>query len=434
MANQQMKLGRNEKCYCGSGLKYKKCCKAKSSQTEKPIKITFSNLVDAIKFGLQNLDKLNGSKQNIRVRDIKLINEDSLVCEFYPHKENSTDIKIEISTIMGFFNGFFRDDPYDGIRFRYYAARAYNKEDIELLYALSSKVSAEQIGTGNSIDWMKSTIFQENTNDYRLGVAKKIISEIEITFREVIKDILSKKYGTDWWNLTLNNKLGKSIKDTYYYQFGFEITNGNVLIEYTYILQLKKIITTYWSDFKVLFDKTNDFENLIDNLNLIRREEGHNRLITQSHLEELNEIYIKLLSKISEKYPDILPTHLIDSWKSKIKLILGNGYKPLYTPSELIDEPDLKIKLLKSINSTKHLIEYIEEILIRLESLVVPIQKNAIHNELVQHFFHYKNLSEKKLKNIANGELKVLLKTLKEIENYEITMNNFSEKFLLSEA
>ena len=429
-----MKLGRNEKCHCGSGLKYKKCCQTKSSETKKPIEITLSNLINTIKLGLENLDKINGSKQKIRVKDIKLMNEDSLVCEFYPYKENSIDIKIEIATIMGFFNGFFRDDPYEGIRFRYYAARAYNNEDVELLYALSSKTSAEQIGTGNSIDWMKSTIFQENTNDYRLGIAKKIISEIEITFREVIKDILSKKYGTDWWNLTLNNKLGKSIKDTYNNQFGFETNDGNVLIEYTYILQLKKIITTYWPNFKMLFNKKTDFENLIDNLNLIRREEAHNRIITQSHLDELNEIYIKLLSKISEKYPEILPTHLIDSWKSKIKLIMSNGYKPLYDNSELIDEPDSKIKLIKSINSTKHLIEYIKETIIRLQSLVVPVQKNAIHNELVQHFDNYKNLSEKKLKNIADGELQVLLETLKEIENYEITMNEFTGNFLLSEA
>jgi hypothetical protein len=429
-----MKLGRNEKCHCGSGLKYKKCCKTKPSEKEKPIDIPLSSLINAIKLGLENLDKLNGSKQKIKVKDIKLMNEDSLVCEFYPHKENSTDIKIEIATIMGFFNGFFRDDPYDGIRFRYYAARAYNKEGIELLYALSSKESAEQIGTGNSIDWMKSTIFQENTNDYRLGIAKKIISEIEITFREIIKDILSKKYGSEWWDLTLNNKLGKIIKDTYKNQFGFEITDGNVLIEYTYILQLKKIITTYWPDFKGLFNKKPDFENLIDNLNLIRREEAHNRIITESHLDELNDIYIKLLSKISEKYPEILPTHLIDGWKSKIKVIMANGYKPLYNSSELIDEPDSKIKLLKSTNSTKHLIEYIKETISRLQSLVVPIQKNAIHNELVQHFVNYNDLSEKKLKNIADGELQILLETLKEIENHEIIMNEFSGKFLLSEA
>lgn len=155
--------------------------------------INLSSIINTIKLGLENLDKLNGSKQKIRVKDINLMNEDSLVCEFYPYKENSTDNKIEISTIMGFFNGFFRDDPYDGIRFKYYTARAYDKDDVELLYALSSKESAEQIGKGNSIDWMKSTIFQENTNDYQLAIAKKIISKIEITFRKVIKDVLSKK-------------------------------------------------------------------------------------------------------------------------------------------------------------------------------------------------------------------------------------------------
>jgi len=429
-----MKLGRNEKCYCGSGLKYKKCCKNKSSKTENTNKTTLSTLLETIKIGLENLDIFGGSKQNIQVKDIKLINDDTLACEFYPHKENSTDIKLEIASIVGFFNGFFRDDPYDDIKFKSYAVRAYNKEDIELLYALSSKASAEQIGAGNSIEWMKSTIFQENTDDYRMAMAKKIISEIEITFRKIIKDILSKKHGEDWWNLTLNNKLGKSIKDTYNNQFGFEINDGSVLIEYTYILQLKKIITTYWPDFKTLFNRKTDFEHLIDNLNLIRREEAHNRIITDSHLDELNDIYNKLLSKVAEKYPDILPTHLIDSWKSKIRLIMANGYKPLYNSSELIDEPDSKIKLLKTINSTKHLIEYFEEIITRLQSLVVPVQKNIIHNELVQNFIQHKALSEKKLKNIADGELQTLLETLKEIENHESKMNEFTNKFILSES
>tara|TARA_B110000093_G_C12588097_1_gene252838 strand:- start:100 stop:441 length:342 start_codon:yes stop_codon:yes gene_type:complete len=113
---------------------------------------------------------------------------------------------------------------------------------------------------------------------------------------------------------------------------------------------------------------------------------------------------------------------------------MSNGYSPLYDSSELIGEPDLKIKLLKSINCTKHLIEYINETIIRLKSLVVPIQKNTIHNELVCHFVNYKNLSEKKLKNIADGESQILLETLKEIENYEITMKEFSGNFLLSET
>ena len=64
-----MKLGRSEKCHYGSGLKYKKCCKTKSAKTEKPFEITLSTLINAIKSGLENLDKLKGSKQKIRVKN-----------------------------------------------------------------------------------------------------------------------------------------------------------------------------------------------------------------------------------------------------------------------------------------------------------------------------------------------------------------------------
>ena len=76
----------------------------------------------------------------------------------------------------------------------------------------------------------------------------------------------------------------------------------------------------------------------------------------------------------------------------------------------------------------------IYETIIKIESLAVPPQKSIIHNELLEHFRTYKKLSEKKLQNIAEGEIDVLLETLKEIENYENIMNRFTEKFLLSEA
>jgi len=128
---------------------------------------------------------------------------------------------------------------------------------------------------GNSLDWMKSSIFQENTEDYRLSVAKKQISEIENALREIIVDRLSKKHGKNWFILSVGKKLRESVIGTYTNQFGFEIEDGDVLIKYTFVLQLKKIICTNWKDFSDLFSNKIRFEEVITELNLIRREEAH---------------------------------------------------------------------------------------------------------------------------------------------------------------
>ncbi len=430
-----MRLKRNQICDCGSGLKYKKCCMNKDSQSSKEeANIPLDSIISFIRFGLENLDALEGSDKKVRVKEISIINIDTLQCQFYSYSENSIDIKVEIVTIMGFFNGFFKDDSFANVDFKHYAVRAYDQTDKELLYALSSKKTAQLLGEGNSIEWLKSTLFQENTNDYRLGIAKRIISEVENTIRHVVKDILSRQFDCDWWNQALNNKLGQSIKYTYSNQFGEETSNGDILINYTYLLDLKKIISTHWPYFKHLFDNKTDFENSIIQLNKIRREEAHNRNISEIHLVELNKLHISILSKIAELYPKVISTYLIGNWRLKIKTIMNDSYKPLYKDNEIVNEPNPILKLNKSINSTNHIIEYLDNTLCKLKSVVVPIQKRLLHDELIEIFETYKDLQEKKLENVTSGEFEDLLNTIKLIEQKETQMNNFANKFLLSEA
>ena len=408
--------------------------KNSQSLNEEKSNVSIESILSVLKLGLENLDALQGADKKVKVKELSIMNLDTLSCQFYSYSDNSTDIKVEIATIMGFFNGFFKDDSFENVDFKNYAARAFDENDKELLYAISSKQAAQLIGDGNSIDWLKSTLFQENTSDYRLGIAKRIISEIENSLRTAVKDILRKQFGDDWWNQSLNNKLGNSIKKTYNDQFGEEISDGDLLIDYTYLLQLKKIISTHWIYFRHLFDTKIDFENGIDELNKIRREEAHNREITAEHLKDLDKLHNSILSKISEEYPEMLSTYLVDNWKARIKSIMQQSYKPLYPGTELVDEPNSHLKLLKSIESTKHLIEYIENTIEKLESVVTPTQKKKLHNEILEIFETYKTLQEKKLKNVNEGEFDELLKTIKEIELYELKMNRFSEKFLLSES
>ncbi|MEX2410544.1 MAG: Swt1 family HEPN domain-containing protein, partial [Candidatus Paceibacterota bacterium] len=350
-----------------------------------------------------------------------------------PLLDMSIDIKGDMASLMVFLSGFLKGDFFKNAQFNYFAVAAFNRQDELLLHAISSRETADLIGKGDSINWLKSTLFQENTDDYRLGVGKRYIFEIENSLRYIVKNVLSRKFGNKWWDECVPKKISESAKEVYLNKFGEKISIGNILIDYTYLLQLKKVIIHNWKNFEHFFDSKQKFEDTIIKLNVIRREEAHNRLITKEHLNKLKNIYDRLLSKIAPIYPDLYPAILVDNWLLKIKEIMLKSYHPIYKDSDFIDETDLTVKLVKSIVSTSHLITYLENTIEKLNSIVIPIQKRIVHEELVDTFKNYKLLQERKLELINNGETYKIEMILIEISDYETKMSDFAKRFLLSE-
>lgn len=436
MNSKMNKIGRNDICPCGSGLKYKKCCMNKKENSKiDDKKFSIPEILSLLKTTLQNLNIVNKEVSSIAVKKVDLLNNKTLECQFYSNSNNSIDVKIEAGAVMAALHGFFKDDTFKNMLLDYYAVHAFNKEDSELMYVISSKEVAALIGQGNSVDWMKSSIFQENTKDYRLSVAKKQISEIENALREVIVDRLSKKHGKTWFFNSVGKKLRESVIRTYYEQFGVEIEEGDVLIKYTLVLQLKKIICTNWKDFSDLFSNKIRFENVITELNLIRREEAHNRNITTEDLEKLKVIYEFILIGITEKYPDILPHFLIDNWKIQIKeIMLSNKLEMIYSDDEIQSETNNGLKLVKTVLNLQKLIKHINDKEIKLKSIVVPVQKLNIHNELISVLGKYRILHEELVECGKTGVLEVVQNKQKEIDACKETMDEFVEKFLLHES
>jgi len=435
------RIGRNDICYCGSGKKYKKCCLLKDMDSKPKIEesknsnVTLSSIFEVLEFGLSKLDILSQDSRKVKVKKIDTLDRNTIQCQFYSYYSDSNDIKLEIATIMGFLHGFFKDDYFlEVFEPKFFAARAYSGNDKEILYAISSVSAAAQIGEGKSIEWLKATLFQENTNDYRLGIAKKQISEIENALRTVITDILTKRHGTDWWDKSVGDKLSNSVKTEYERQFGELINDGEILIKYSYLIQLKKIICTNWKDFKHLFESKIEFENSLDTLNLIRREEAHNREITEEHIDKLKSIYNFIFPVISNDYPQIIPELLVENWRSKVKEIVSVKYKPLFEGDDLVNEPDQQIKLTKSTSSVYHLIKYITRIEEQLNSLIVPVQKRKIHNELLAIYSNNRLLQENLIEFASKGMINELEETALEIDNYKFKMDSFIEKFLLEEG
>ncbi len=436
MSSTKNKIGRNDICPCGSGLKYKRCCMNNRVDSQEVTKeFSISEILSLLQTALQNLNIVNKEVSNIAVKKVDLLNNKTLECQFYAKSNNSIDVKIEIGAVMGALHGFFKDDSFKNMQLDYYAVRAFDNEDSELMYVISSKDVAALIGQGNSVDWMKSSIFQENTKDYRLSVAKKQISEIENALREIIVDRLSKKYGKDWFIHSVGKKLRESVIGTYNNQFGIEIKDGEVLIKYTFVLQLKKIICSNWKDFSDLFSNKIRFEEVILELNSIRREEAHNRDISNENLEKLKEIYEFILIGITSKYPNILPHFLIDNWKIQIKeIMLSNKLEMVYSDDEIQSETNNGLKLVKTVLNLQKLIKHINDKELKLKSVVVPVQKLNIHNELIAVLEKYRILHEELVECGKTGVLKVVQDKQREIELYKKTMDAFVEKFLLHES
>jgi len=391
------------------------------------------DIINILKFGLENRDKFGDSEKKIQLKDLKVLNENTLCCLFYPYSTNSIDVKVEIGAIMGFFSGFFKGDEFDGVSFAYYAVRAFDKSDKEILYAISSKDTAELIGKGNSIDWLKSTIFQENTDDYRLSQAKRIISEIENSLREIVKKVLNSNFGHDWWNKALDNKLGDAVKKTYLEQFGVEDADGDILINYTYTLQLKKIISTHWKLFKKYFDTPTTFEKQMDELNIIRREEAHNRFISDDYLEKLKLLHEKLLSKACTDIDSLESVYLVENWKMKIKKIMSEKYEPIYGENEVVDETNMIVKLIKSKNTIKNTIEYLDDKITKLESVTTPVQKINTHKQLITIFSTFRALQSELLENSEELDENKINSTIARIAEHKKVMDGFLNNFLLTE-
>ena len=105
------KIGRNELCPCGSGKKYKNCCLLNTPTNSSRASTSIEKILEFVKLCLSK-ESADGYAPNnkINIRNILLINSDTLVCEFFPYSQDSIGIKTEIGFIISFLEAFFRDN------------------------------------------------------------------------------------------------------------------------------------------------------------------------------------------------------------------------------------------------------------------------------------------------------------------------------------
>jgi hypothetical protein len=429
-----MKIERNAPCPCGSGLKYKKCCAGKESITDTTINMSNDSLLSIIKFGLENGNVFADGAKKVNVKAVSTINGgDTILVEFYAQHSKALDIKWEMAYIMSFLSSFLKDELYNDTHIKMFGVKAYNQNDVEIMYAINTKAGAAAIANGNSIEWFKTTLFQENTADYRLARAKTMISDIENALRKVIKDLYESKLGAGWWDAVIESKVSSVIKGIYKNQFGSEISDGSILINYTFTLDLKKIVSADWGTFRHLFDKKIAFEQAMVDLNVIRREEAHNRDITEAHLADLERIYYTLLGEIASLYPDVTVNYMVENWRSKIKSAMSTPIGCIYTMDEF-NEKDLEGRRQLIITDCNAQIVYLGNIVRKLNSLSPPVSKRKKHEEMISLLNGMLSLQEQKLQRTQDLQFDDVQEIINAIQQQKMKMDIFSYEFVLQES
>jgi len=406
----------------------------KKQRGDSVINITLEGFLSLVKSGLENVDLFAEGAEKVNVKRVSMANGgDTILVEFYARHAKTFDVKAEIGFIMSFLSGLLKDDLYKNNAIKMFAVKAFNLDDVELLYAVNTKAGAAAFANGNSIEWLKTTLFQENTADYRLARAKTMISEMENGLRLMIADTYEKRFGSGWWDLAIEKKVNNSVKNIYSNQFGAAISDGKILINYTFTLDLKKIISADWGAFRQLFKGKSDFENVMVELNEIRREEAHNRDITETHLTNLERIYNFLLGEIAQLFPDVTVNYLVENWRSKIKEAVINYDGCAYTMEEFIQR-DLSGRRQLLILDGEKQIDYLGRVLTKLNALTPPPAKEKKHEELVSLLTGLLGLQQKKLRKVIDLDLVDIQDLISAIRQQEQKMAAFSREFILEES
>lgn len=398
-----------------------------------PLSFSIDTLLSLIKNGIEKMDLFAPGANASKVKNVLLANGgDTVVVGFYAKHRRSLDIKTEIANITGFLSATLKGDLYKSINIKYLGVRAYDEDDLELMYAVCSRNTAE-ITKGNLLEWIRLAWFQENTPDYRQARAKTIISDIENALRKAISKGYQNRYGATWWDAAIDPKIGKSIKNTYNNQFGSVISDGEILIDYAYTLDLKKIVSADWGTFRRLFSRKATFEDLMVKLNEIRREEAHNREISELHLTDLEYIHDELLVKIAELYPEVTVNYMVENWRLKIKEALIMPPTCIYTMEEF-NKQDLFEKLRLISEDTQVQITYWTNVISKFKSLKPPPAKRIKHQTLTTLLDELLVINKLKLKRIQDLELDDVHEISSRLHQQLKKMDDFSKEFLLSES
>lgn len=101
---------------------------------------------------------------------------------------------------------------------------------------------------------------------------------LENSIRDLITDVLSEKYGVDWWTVTgvVPEVVSKSADSNQKKESGTGVTvRSDRMIDYTNFGELGEIIKANWDDFASILRDRRAVERILANLNTLRASIAH---------------------------------------------------------------------------------------------------------------------------------------------------------------
>ncbi|MCV6638332.1 Swt1 family HEPN domain-containing protein [Candidatus Albibeggiatoa sp. nov. NOAA] len=394
------------------------------------MELSIQYLCDAAAHALSQQSAYEDNKKKLNIKKIGLMNNTTISCEFYPHATESMDVKNEIAFIMGFLASFFKEE----FRFDYiknFAVKAFalreDERDIELMYVMSAPNVADFIAEGKAIQWITNSIFQENTPDFRMVMAKRQISRLENALRDVIDKVFLEVEGEFWWDKFISEEIRKRLPRDIRKNFEKSISSRSLLNK-TYFHNLKSIIVQNWQYFSNIFHTEKDsFEKMLADFNDVRNDEAHNLEITSEKSEKLTNIYNNLMQAIGTQYPEFVPEYLVENWRIQIAKIVDG-----YVQNQIIIDKGESIS--NAIFKTQKMIEKLQEIEFKLESILIPPNKHNLHKELVSLFQTMCSSFQDMIVLVESNDQKKLQSALVQHEKNNEAIQKFTKKYLMSEV
>jgi hypothetical protein len=342
------------------------------------------SLQELIKLAVEGFGMLQDSGQieprELQLTSMEVLNDSALVASVVPSVSDSIGIKIEACTVMSFMSSFFEEDFALPPNIKNLGVRAFTSDGDELMYVLSSRETAHYCSQGRAIEWLKNSIFQDNTPEQRAARAKLLISRIEVGLRIAIAKRLEQRYGKTWWGTAVPKGIQNQGATATGRALGGAVT-GSQLIEYTYLRHLKDIALQNWDEFKDILTDAGKFERAMDDLNGIRRDEAHNRPISQLQIAALEGLYAYLAGAATAVDPHAVPEYLVENWRDRLSTIINETSKAM---PEMLDTDRQNPALVRA--KFDSCATAFEDGLARLKSVVVPPGKEELHKELQDHW------------------------------------------------
>jgi len=328
---------------------------------------------------------------------------------------------------MSFMSTFFEEDFALPPGIKNLGVRAFTSDGEELMYVLSSRETARYCGQGRAIEWLQNSIFQDNTPEQRAARAKLLISRIEVGLRTAIAKRLEQRYGTTWWGTVVPKGIQNEVATASRRGLG-RAAKGLQLIEYTYLRHLKDIALQNWDEFKDTLTDTSKFERVMDDLNGIRRDEAHNRPISQLQIAALEGMYAYLAGAVTDIDAHAVPGYLVENWRDRLSTIVHETTKAM---PDILDKDRQDPSLVRA--KFDEYATAFKDGLARLKTVVVPPGKEKLHSELQDYWTTLCKALDKMQAAADSGDAQRLTDAAAEHEEMQGRLKAFAGTYLMSE-